>query len=567
MGTATSSKLTWAFVYLLFAAVAAYYVRWLALSLRMPLMFDDPFMFYRYALHIREGLGVSWNLDGVHTYGETAPLWGVMVLLLSYLPVSMSHVLMLGTWLWSLAAIVSITWAVAYNAASPALSRFWRVLPLVACPLVLSPVFRVNAVNGMETMLAAALLGLFVGLILGWERGAVRPEWAAVTGVALCLVRPESGLAVVLLPVMLVVLGRGTRRGLAVFLGLFLGCMAAELLACRWYFGTALPLSFYMKSRHAYEGYIYPWHPILGALHMLTNCSVFLIAIILLARRQDWRLLVSFAVPVAAVFCYLCTVTQIMGWGSRYYSPYFALIVVPSLLVVDRWITATEVSGRLGHIGRRAAAACGVAVLLVGVVLFAGHRRIVRGINTVEDRLEGRRYVYVPVKYDMTATQPLPYFAWNASVNGVADILLAPLPRGATIASTEVGYLGAAGSNANVIDLAGLNDNQIALHGFRVDELLQRRPDIIWMPHQDYTYQRGILMSDPRLLEQYDFYATAANYGVALRKDSPIRPQIDRQWQIFWQMNYPQYRMSDYLVRSASWSGMKRKLTDAELAM
>ncbi len=36
---------------------------------------DDSYMFYRYAQHLRQGLGFSWNMDGIHTYGMTTLLW------------------------------------------------------------------------------------------------------------------------------------------------------------------------------------------------------------------------------------------------------------------------------------------------------------------------------------------------------------------------------------------------------------------------------------------------------------------------------------------------------------
>ena len=48
----------------------------------------------------------------------------------------------------------------------------------------------------------------------------------------------------------------------------------------------------------------------------------------------------------------------------------------------------------------------------------------------------------------------------------ITDDLIAPLPPGTTVAATEVGYLGDHASQINVIDLAGLNDTDIALHGF-----------------------------------------------------------------------------------------------------
>ena len=144
----------------------------------------------------------------------------------------------------------------------------------------------------------------------------------------------------------------------------------------------------------------------------------------------------------------------------------------------------------------------------------------------------------------------------------LTDLLVAPLPKGATVAATEVGYLGDRAAQVNMIDLAGLNDNEIALHGFDVHALLLRKPDVIWMPNTDYTYQNAWMMSDPELLKEYDVYAGAANYGLAIRKDSPYRVEIDQQMQVFWDAVYPGYAMSDYLVRSAGWTRAKHRVVE-----
>jgi hypothetical protein len=166
-------------------------------------------------------------------------------------------------------------------------------------------------------------------------------------------------------------------------------------------------------------------------------------------------------------------------------------------------------------------------------------------------------FEYDPVHFDIAAKTPLPVLKWAQGMTAVTDHLVAPLPWGATVAATEVGYLGVKAPQVNIIDLAGLNDTQIALHGFNMQALLARKPDIIWMPNLEYTYQSGLMLSDPALLQQYDLYAGAANYGVAIRKDSPYRAQIDAQMPAFWSTLYPQTNSSDYLVRSASWSGQK----------
>jgi len=545
----------------LIVALAAYAARQLSLAFKVPLIFDDSYMFYRYAMNMRHGLGMSWNLDGVHTYGETSLLWGIIILLLTYLPLSIPHLLIFGSWVCGAGAVFAMAWAVARNAQSEWMKSTWRVLPIVAIPLAISPIYVANSLTGMETMLAAMLLAVFVGLALRWEGGHVQPQWMSLVAIALFLTRPESALPVLLLPFLLAVFGRGSKRGFAMFAGLFLAGIVLDLLVCRMYFGTPLPLSFYMKSGHAYEGYHRTLHPLSNALEMLANCGLFLAVILMWTRRPDLKLVLSLLVPALVTFAYLCTVTQIMGWKARYYVPYFAFFVVPALLLVDKRVDNSARQEANAWSGNTALALGCAALALVFLFPAVRGPRVIALLEAADMALERRPYVYDPVRVEIAATQPLPKKVWYDNIHGLGDVLFAPLPSGATIAASEVGYLGAADLHGNVIDIAGLNDNQIALHGFNMDALLKRAPDIIWLPHSDYTYQLGVMLTDPGLLAQYDLYAGVADYGVALRKDSPIRPQIDRQMAILWQEFYPGYKMADYKVTAASWSGRKYKPT------
>ena len=560
MNAASSRRLYNIAAVVLLAFVGCLWLRNLWDAQHHPLNFDDAYMFARYAANIRHGLGLSWNLDGAHTYGETAPLWGIVVLGLSYLPLAPWNMLTLGSWLCSILAVAGIAWACAANARSEFLSSTWRVLPLVVLPLADTPIFIAHQVNGMETMLATLLVGVFAGLALRWRRGSVRSELLAVAGLLLFLARPEAALAVVMLPLSLHFLLPGPalpKRSALTFFAVFFAGILLDLLACKLYFHTALPLSFYMKSRHGYEGYRSAWHPELFLLDFFAGCKLYLVVLVLFARRADWRLIACFFVPALIVFAYLGTVTQIMGYNARYYFPYLAFIIVPALLVVDRWVAAgvpTAAQWPRNSLLLRSAAA---VILMAGLMLSTSQT-----VQTSIRRMEARQqFVYEPARLEIAAHAPLPEQGWGETTAAVTDRLLATLPAGSTVAATEVGYLGSRAPAINVIDLAGLNDTDIALHGFDAERLLKRKPDVIWMPHTDYTWQRGLLLSDPRLLAEYNVYAQAAGYGIAIRKDSPFRAQIDGQIQSYWNSVYPGYSMADYLVRSASWSGRKFKVT------
>jgi hypothetical protein len=527
---------------------------------RTPLGFDDAYMFARYATHVRHGLGISWNPNGGHTYGETSLLWGLVVVVLSYLPLGTWSMLTLGSWLCSIGAVIALAWAVASQARSGFFQSTWRVLPLVALPLAGAEAFAANEGTGMETMLAALLASVFVGAVLGWRRGKIAPEAAAAAGLLLFLTRPDAGIAIVLFPLMLFALMPREAMGwsgLTRLLGTFAAGVALELTACKFYFHTMLPLSFYMKGRHAYQGYAVITHPGQQTIAFLTGCELFLLVMILLARRQDWRMLACCMVPAFAVFAYLGTVVQIMGGDARYYAPYFAFFVVPALLVLDRWINSGE-DGRqwMAKTLRVRSVAAAAAVLCFLVLSMNGVQWAVRRAE------KNSHLVYQPADLVISASSPLPQLPWDTVMTAITDDLVAPLPEGATVAATEVGYLGAEAPQVNVIDMAGLNDTQIAMHGFSVSALLSRKPDVIWMPNSDYTFYQARLLSDPAVLAQYDVYAGAANYGLAIRKDSPYHTQIEKQMNLFWDAIYPQYKMKDYLVQSASWTGAQHKVID-----
>ena len=49
-------------------------------ALRQPLLVDDAFMFHRYAVPLRQGLGISWNPDGIPTGGMTSMGWFLLVI-------------------------------------------------------------------------------------------------------------------------------------------------------------------------------------------------------------------------------------------------------------------------------------------------------------------------------------------------------------------------------------------------------------------------------------------------------------------------------------------------------
>jgi len=114
--------------------------------------------------------------------------------------------------------------------------------------------------------------------------------------------------------------------------------------------------------------------------------------------------------------------------------------------------------------------------------------------------------------------------------------------------------LGALAPETNVLDMAGLNDPQIARNGFSMDYVLAAKPALIWFPHSDYTRIYGIFSSDPRLLGRYVLYAGAFDLGLAVRRDLPPDSPVVLAVKQVWSETYPGVDINRYVVQRVIWN-------------
>jgi hypothetical protein len=527
----------------------------LRFALARPLLFDDAYMFYRYALEIRHGFGLSWNPGGGPVYGPTSLLWTACVWLLSFLPASPGKALVLGSWCCGAGAMVAMAWAASVEARSSWFTKVWSGLALIATPLLLCDCFRNNSLNGMDTALSTLLNAGCIGAVLFWARHP-SPRTASVAGVwglTAFLARPDSGLAFVLmtgLAAALLVPRGQSRKTAALVFAVLAGGVLVDLGVCQLIFHTALPLSFYLKSRNAYDGYAENWTPVLSAIAFLRDCSWFTFPLLVLAAtRRQLRVAAVLLIPalVSALY-YTFLVTQIVGRPSRYYVPLLPFVVVSAVLAVDGRIAAGSLFSR-SHLVLRVV--CLAALLLV---LQSGG-----WLERLDEAMAAPLYVYdLPVPA-IASPHHLPYSPWFDTQVLLTQTVLEKLPAGATVAASEVGYLGAMRPDLRVIDLSGLNNTGMALHGFNPRSILAEKPDLIWMPVLLYTANYGRLYSEPGLLDEYTVWDGMFNYGIAVRKQSPYRASIESNLRGAWARAYPGYRMDDYQVRSVTWNPQKHR--------
>ena len=504
------------------------------------LRFDDAYMFYRYALHIREGLGIAWNPDGVPTYGMTSQLWVFFVLPFTFLPLNAGDVLRIASSLTGLSALVVMGVTVWRYARSEIL----RVLPIslltVSLPLLAVHRFAFHMTTGMDTMLSLLMNAVLVfGIVEYSERPRGSQAWAVgLLGFISVLARPDNAVCALATPFIVWATLPGARRwgdlfGLVV---LPVGLIGAEFLVCRWYFGMALPLSFYAKLVHAYAGFQNPENAVVYLFYFVRVALPFLGVLAANCRRSDIPKIVAFLLPVAVTFLYLLTARQIMGKQGRFYMPFLPFFVVPALLSADRAFAGDA---------RRTLIRTSIVVVTL-FALYAAASPLRTRASEIYLHAVHSQPIVVP-EFSHRTRKKLPDIDRGEVIDAMGDIL-AQLPRGATVAASEVGYIGSKGLHIPIIDLVGLNDNRIGTHGFSMDDLLQRAPDLIWFPHTDYTGMRREIFTDPRLLDRYVVVDGAFTYGIAIRKDGSYRAQIEAVLRKAWARHYPSRSIEDYIV-------------------
>ena len=511
--------------------------------------FDDGFMFYRYAMNFRHGYGIAWNAGGPHVFGLTSLPWFLVVLAGSYLVRDPLHLLVLSSCITGVIALFTMAWSASRHARSAWMRSLWVQFPLLAVPLLLDSRFGVSWANGMETMLGLLVMAVFVDQ--SWEfrlrPTAGRSVLLALLGALCAITRPEALLCAVLLPTVLWYLlsSRKDVRPLALYLGTLFLLVAADLFFNWRYFGTPVPLAFYLKSLHGYDGYRLYLNPFgytatffgIAVLPMLTLAGC--------AQRTHGRTLAAFLLPLGAEVLYLLTVTQIMGWQARYYVPFLPLLYFPAIMIADEAICA-------GGVPRWSTVR---VVTFLAVLLTCGV--YVSRVTTLLGRFVAkRRLIYLTPKFFPDPEPEIVTTDWTIPWHAIVN-MTAKLPQGTKMEASEVGLLGAAAPQVTLIDSVGLNDAYMARHPLGIDYLFAQDPDLIWLPHPDYTRLYGTFASDPRLLRDYEFYAEAAEWGMAIRKASPRYAEVKRQFAAYWKQQYPGYEMDKYRVTRVSWDPKK----------
>lgn len=482
-------------------------------------LWDDSLMWQRYARHLISGHGLRWNLDEAPTFGLTS-LGYTFVSVIAYIASPDSAVLA-GFWGSVATACLAfgLTVYLGYRILGKgALGLLWTLAILVLAGLLRHDAV-VRAESGMDTCLSLSWVVALYGLSLA-QTSSPNEKRAVVLAVMFGLtyiVRPDYLLLAVPAAILLFFevkpFGLRYRGGpLVIAAAMFF----ITLAACKLYFGTALPLSYFVKKPGFYGPefeitYLPRNNEAFQGFMKLTNYLPNVLlgfaapALCLLVRDQK-RAYQSFlfaATALVYIAYFKLRVNHIMAGGFRFY--------IPSLLplTVSASLAARSLLDR--YRSRIPEKAIETAAWLAAAALFAG------GASFAKKGLPGFRAGLL---------NDDGFYAEKAStkwrdIKGLRSI------DGIVVATTEVGFPGAYLPRAKVVDVSGLNCTDIAQNGFHAEPFLEKyKPDVFYTMHDSYGSWLKDLYQSQSFKHDYEFLDSGGKefpLGVAIRRNSPIR--------------------------------------------
>lgn len=505
-------------------------------------VWDDSFMFGRYAGNFLQSGKISWNPSGPATYGLTSPLFLVIVTPLRLIFGDRPGVVGELSSLIPSAIFLVLLFVLLdrFTNCSKAVRR--SIILLIAVALTTQAnYFEVHITSGMDTTFALAYLTAYIILWKIYQNKSVR--WVLITlgllgGLAFS-VRPDLMLFTVVVPGILFLTAPNwsARRSLLAIGGISVAVLVLQLIFSTFYFHSTLPLSFYAKSLRLYGPDFVSKYTDVAAHEFLNFLGAwwFLFALpiagLVFNLKTRWReinwLNLSLGLATALlIFYYLLTVIQVMGFISRFYYPAFpvlAFLAVESAGSLSRKINQLAQKWSL-FVRRSRWPVLGASV--VGGLFVAGFwvwPGFTYSVDTVNQAVKAGTFLHFRVAENYLKNSFYPYYWFRLDE-------FSALPNDLVIATTEVGYPAAMNPHKTIIDMAGLNETEFAHQQFSANLLFSRyQPDLIFMPNPDYKAMIQDLSNNPYFMQHYDFYPSgkiAAEMGVAIRRDSKYYAQM-----------------------------------------
>jgi hypothetical protein len=499
-------------------------------------VWDDAYMFVRYADNLHRYGKIAWNPGGEPTYGLTSLLFLIVVAPIRRLvPHNPMLTAVLSSLLCGLAFLSLLPLLLHRFLKAGAIVKRAAILLVFASLASATPDIVRHCFTGMDTTFVLLYLIGYLFLSLRYENAPTR---LAAIGMGLYggiayFIRPDLMLYTTLLPLALFVFNAGmnARRNAILILGLTLLVAGSEVAFASVYFHSPFPLPFYAKALGLYEDFDMTRyrHAAANEFFDYVMSYRFLLLVIAADLALNFREWVRQSSPIEKglliatalfIFYYLFCVLQIMQANQRFYYP--TLPAIAFLAARSAVRLAQRLPVFLKRDLRRLPFSAGIFLILgawvalwpMGLLLY---RRAV-------PKLASRRLA----RFDVTQEYKEIYWYYWFCLDDFSK-----LPNGMVMATTEVGHPAGMNPDRTIIDLAGLNDRMFAHQRFSAAVLFQTyHPDLIYMPHPDYQGMLRNLTADPTFQRDYEFFPVrklcSAQMDVALLRGSPYYEAMRR---------------------------------------
>jgi hypothetical protein len=488
--------------------------------LNFPSEFDDAYMFLRYAKQIISGYGHSWNIGEGQVYGSTSLTHLIVVTFLRWVLFFASDTVIL--FISSAIPSVATVCVFGYTASRIVKHQLFQH-QLVLCIGIASVLFGCSEHfyyhfnTGMDTMLCFLMHSILISYVLiHWDR---QWQWkeiliTSVLTYVVFLTRPEHILPAGVFVSLYIILFQKEAMfqivGKFVLSMIFLLCL--DSLVKFLIFGDILPLAFYSKKSGFYIDYNEEYWPQKHFIHFFFLSVSFGLSVILVYFKLiDWKKALIFCLPVGLLILYLLTVVQIMGYRSRYYHPVGPYILFFALTLLPATFRLTKIK---------------LTVFIVSVLLLSANsiwvkvnRDIIKNFKHLIEKTP-RYFPKIDTEYCSVPDSSLNRnHRWWLRTMTQVDSLLREIPENIVISSSEYGIIGADYPRLTIIDPLGLHNPEIAKNGFSYEALVRKKPSLIWFAHSDYRTIFRRTLSNPAFWNDYDYYPTVFEFGMAIRKD------------------------------------------------
>ena len=484
--------------------------------------YDDSYFFQRFAIHFLDHGSFAWNVEDGPVYGSTSQLFQLVATLVT--AVTRSHFVV----------AIRVINAVALCVLGGVLVRWcgratqtpWHGHALALLGLG-TPMVLTTVITGMETAIALALLAAVLTRMVppqGDARSSMSPIVAAGLTVLVYLCRPDAAV----IPFVVFVAMTGSRPAYLAWLG---GMLGLVLLAAWGYYGTPLPLPFYMKTLalQTYGEHFVGlgWHE--KQLHFGLTLALAAPLLWVVARSSSIRRAstIALALGILALWGYhLSATNEIMGYRGRFYVPGVVALTMAAarawdglsawrstVVFVAVWATAVAVAYHSGAIPNHegffistvawpayaGTVIAGAAMALLpergpawtrlAVVFLAAASGTIgwkppRSVHAPDDRLVMRRH-----SREVT------------TVRGIFDVARC-LPSDEPVYHSEMGVTGVVLIDRRVVDLAGIVSKGPGIEGKSFETLCRAdHPSAIFLPHRNYQAINAEIRRSPCFAE------------------------------------------------------------------